>query len=50
MHFKENLKVIKQDTISWAREKNMWDEKELEDLDRWIQDKTSGDGDGFISP
>lgn len=43
----ENIKLIKKATLSWAHETNVKDDKELIDLDQWIQSKTNGKGGGF---
>ena len=48
--FRENIKRIKQETLDCENKKKIRHDKELENLDLWIQSKMSVGGDGFSCP
>lgn len=50
VHFLDNLKRVKQATISWANEKKHRDDRQLGEVERQIQAMQEGDGEGFNSP
>jgi hypothetical protein len=47
--FLENLKRIKQATISWAHEKKVKEEQELKHIEQTLLDWQDGNGRGFCS-